>query len=179
VRRIKRRPASHSRQKPVTASDRFVSDGGGMRRASVRRDQGDQPGRAQEGGRVQEHYGLDPAGRHGDAAERRPDQPGEIVVERVEGVRRDEVLLADEAREQGALGRLDDLLERGVDEGDGVRDPDPVGGFDREQRQQDDRLGEVGKDERPLPVPAVDQHSGERAPEDSRQQRRDEDPARA
>ena len=113
-----------------------------------------------------------------DAADHGADEPGQVVVERVERVRRHELLPLDEAREEGALGRHDELAEQRLDDRDGVDERELRLRLDGEQREQEGGVGDVRDDEDAPPVPAVDENARKRPEEDPRHDRGEEHPSR-
>jgi hypothetical protein len=90
-----------------------------------------------------------------------------LIVLRVQGVRRDEVFRTDQIGQQRVLGRLEELREARLQEGDDVNDPQPFSGVDEEQGGEAEGHGHVRECHRPPAVPAIDEHPGDRAQDDA------------
>ncbi len=146
-------------------------------RPGVDGDRADQERRGQIAERVEQGNRAEPAEADGEPADRRPDQPRDLVVEGVQRVGLHELLLADQTRQQSALRRDDDERERRLDDGHEVDEPDRLLRAHEQQRQQRQREREVRDDEHLPAVPAVDDDAGDRAEHDARDHRRDEDAA--
>jgi hypothetical protein len=114
-----------------------------------------------EGASVQDGAAAQPQCCGDQAAGRRADQPAGPVAEAVQRVRRGQLASGDHARQQRALGRPEELRQRRLGEGHHDHDPYPVRRIDGEQRQQDQRLQDVGHHQHAAAVPAVDVDAGD------------------
>lgn len=139
-------------------------------RPSIGADQREQGGGHEEGGGVDPDHARKPGPGVEQAAGGRADQPAEVVVEGVERVGRDQALLADQARQQGVLGRVEKESGDAGSRPDEVQHPEQVGRIHGEQGQQQRRPHHIGADHRLLAVPSIDEDAGDRAEEDARQQ---------
>ena len=113
-----------------------------------------------------------PDRRDEDAADRRPDDRGHLVVELVERDGRRQALGRDEARDGRRARRLVDRGQAGRQEGDGEQGRDRRGALQRQDDQHERARGEtrLGRHQQAPPVDRI----GERAGAQREQQDRDE-----
>ena len=111
---------------------------------------------------------VEAAQRDREAAERRAHQPGDVLADRAERVRRGKLAGHDQARHEGQRRRAADPREHGLAGGDEVDDPQAVGRGDREERQQERRLEQRAGDEDPTAVDPVHQDARHLADEQGR-----------
>ena len=84
-----------------------------------------------------------------------------------EGVRRRQLVVARDLRDQRLVGGVEELLDAGVDE-DGDEQEGDVDAQQERDGGHDDALGEVARDHDPAPVPAVHEDAGDEADDEAR-----------
>ena len=137
------------------------------------RDPREQCGRDDERDRVHPIGEIRPLDAEDDAADDRPDHPGQ-VLDRLQQRRCRKLLVVDEVRHPGVDGRPEEAGRDALDSGE---HDDHRRAADERERAEDGRAHEVGDDQQPPPVEPVDERRRQDPDQDDRQEVGDQERA--